>query len=140
MQKTTTFLMFVGDKAGKAEEAIRFYISLFKDSKITSLSKYEADEPGGKKGMLRHAAFTLQGQDYMAIDSAGPHQFDFTPSISIFVHCEDEREIDMLHGKLADGGQELMPLGDYGFSRKFAWVNDRYGVSWQLNLGALRFA
>lgn len=133
MQKTTTFLMFVGDKAGKAEEAIRFYTSLFPDSEIKSISKYENDEPGGKKGMTRLAHFTLQGQGYMAIDSSAPHKFDFTPSISIFVHCDSEAEIDTLYGKLMSGGQALMPIDNYGFSKKFGWVADRYGVSWQVN-------
>jgi predicted 3-demethylubiquinone-9 3-methyltransferase (glyoxalase superfamily) len=132
MQKTTTFLMFVGDKAGKAEEAMRFYTSLFMDSEIKSMTKYQADEQGGKKGMVKHAVFKLQGQEYMAIDSTAPHQFTFTPSISIFIQCEDEAEIDDLYKKLSQAGRELMPLDNYGFSRKFGWVNDRYGVSWQI--------
>ena len=134
MQKTTTFLMFVGDQAGKAEEAMRLYTSLFKNSEIKSIQKYESDEPGGKKGMVRHATFTIAGQEYMAIDSTGPHQFTFTPSISVFVDCESEAEIDSLYAKLSEGGGVMMPLDNYGFSRKFAWVGDRYGVSWQLIL------
>ena len=134
MQKTATFLMFVGDKAGKAEEAMGFYTSLFKDSGIKSITKYESDEPGGKQGMVKYAVFTLQGQEYMAMDSTGPHAFTFTPSISIFIRCEDEAEIDRLYKKLSEAGRELMPLNNYGFSRKFGWVSDRYGVSWQMNL------
>lgn len=118
MQKTTTFLMFVGDKAGKAEEAMGFYTPLFKDSGIKSMTKYESDEPGGKKGMVKYAIFTLQGQQYMAIDSTAPHHFTFTPSISIFIRCEDEAEIDRLYKKLSEAGRELMPLSNYGFSRE----------------------
>jgi predicted 3-demethylubiquinone-9 3-methyltransferase (glyoxalase superfamily) len=133
MQKITTFLMFVGEQAGKAEEAILFYTSLFRDSSIQSIIKFEADEQGGKKGMVRSAAFVLQGQEYMAMDSM-PHAFTFTPSISLFVHCEDEAEIKHLYEKLSESGQVLMPIDDYGFSRRFGWVNDRFGVSWQLNL------
>jgi predicted 3-demethylubiquinone-9 3-methyltransferase (glyoxalase superfamily) len=82
--------------------------------------------------MVKHAVFKLQGQEYMAIDSTAPHQFTFTPSISIFIQCEDEAEIDDLYKKLSQAGRELMPLDNYGFSRKFGWVNDRYGVSWQI--------
>ena len=134
MQKTTTFLMFVGDMAGKAEEAMRSYTLLFPNSQIKSIAKYESDEPGGKKGMVKFAVFTLHGLDYMAIDSTAPHQFTFTPSISIFVQCDNEAELDNLYKKLSEAGRELMPLDNYGFSRKFGWVNDRYGVSWQMNL------
>lgn len=70
----------------------------------------------------------------MAIDSAAQHQFNFTPSMSLFVGCETEEELDLLFGALSEAGQVLMPLDDYGFSRRFAWVNDRFGASWQLNL------
>ncbi len=61
-------------------------------------------------------------------------QFTFTPSFSIFVTCNTEEELDNLYEKLGEGRQALMPLGDYGFSKKFGWINDRFGVSWQLNL------
>ncbi len=134
MQKTTTFLMFVGDKAGKAEEAMRLYTSLFKNSEIKSIQKYEKDEPGGKKGMVKQAIFTISGQEYMVNDSTAPHQFTFTPSISILVNCESEAEIDSLYAKLSEGGGVMMPLDNYGFSRKFGWIADKYGVSWQLHL------
>lgn len=126
--------MFVGDTAGKAEEAIRFYTSLFRYSHITGIEKYKAGEPGGREGMVKAATFVLDGQEYMASDSAGPHQFGFTPAISIFVHCQSEEEQHMLYSKLSEGGSIMMPLDAYGFSKRFAWVADRYGVSWQLNL------
>jgi predicted 3-demethylubiquinone-9 3-methyltransferase (glyoxalase superfamily) len=134
MQKTTTFLMFVGDKAGKAEEAITFYTSLFEDSRIEKITKREKDEYGEKKGTVQQAVFTIQGQQYMAMDSSVGHRFDFTPSISIFVKCESENEINELYKRLSSGGQVLMELANYGFSKKIGWVNDRYGVSWQVNL------
>jgi predicted 3-demethylubiquinone-9 3-methyltransferase (glyoxalase superfamily) len=70
----------------------------------------------------------------MALDSALQHEFTFTPSMSIFVQCESEKEIDSLYKRFIDGGSAQMPLDNYGFSRKFAWVADSYGVSWQLNL------
>ena len=128
-QKITTFLMFEGD----AEEAMTFYISLFDASEIISISRYGADGPGAE-GTVQHATFTLAGQQYMCIDSAIKHEFGFTPAISLFVQCEDEAELDRLYAALAAQGAELMPLGSYGFSAKFGWVNDRFGVSWQLNL------
>ena len=80
------------------------------------------------------ATFTIAGQTFMAIDSAMKHDFTFTPSMSLFVDCADEAEIDALFAKLSEGGKVLMPLAAYPFSRKFAWLSDRFGVSWQLNL------
>jgi predicted 3-demethylubiquinone-9 3-methyltransferase (glyoxalase superfamily) len=134
MQKTITFLMFVGKQCGKAEEAIKLYTSLFKDSEIKSIEYYKANDPGGNEGSVKHAHFTLSGTEYMAIDGAGEHNFSFTPSISIFVDCEDDEEIEMLFKTLSDQGGVMMPLGDYGFSKKFGWLADKYGVTWQLNL------
>ncbi|MEU9161219.1 VOC family protein [Streptomyces sp. NPDC048424] len=134
-QKITTFLMF----EGRAEEAMGFYLSLFDDAEVLSISRYGPDEPGpgaGPEGTVRHATFSLAGQQLMCIDSPVNHAFGFTPAVSLYVQCEDEAEIDRLYGALAEQGQELMPLGSYGFSHRFGWVNDRFGVSWQLNLAA----
>ena len=135
--KITTFLMFEGD----AEEAITFYISLFDDSEIVSIKKYESDGPGGPEaeGTVQNAVFTLKGQQYMAFDSYMEHGFTFTPSISLFVECESEEELGTLFEKLKEGGEVMMPLDDYGFSKKFGWVQDRFGVSWQLNFGELNY-
>jgi predicted 3-demethylubiquinone-9 3-methyltransferase (glyoxalase superfamily) len=80
------------------------------------------------------AHFAFAGQSVMCIDSPVKHEFDFTPSFSFFVECESEEEIDRLVAALGEDGALLMPPDDYGFSRKFAWLNDRFGVSWQLNL------
>ncbi|GLW11640.1 VOC family protein [Microtetraspora sp. NBRC 13810] len=128
-QKITTFLMF----EGKAEEAITFYTSLFPDAEIISLDRYGAGE-AGEEGSVRHATFSLAGQRYMAIDSSVKHAFTFTPAVSLYVQCESEEELDRLYAALGDGGTPLMPLDDYGFSTGFGWLNDRFGVSWQLNL------
>lgn len=136
MQKTITFFMFVGDQFGKAEEAIKLYTSLFRNSEIKYIVYYKDGEPGGKEGTIKQAIFTLAGQEYMAIDSPLEHAFAFTPAISIFVNCESEQEIDELYQKLSDGGSDMMPLGEYGFSKKFGWVSDKYSVSWQLNFNA----
>jgi predicted 3-demethylubiquinone-9 3-methyltransferase (glyoxalase superfamily) len=130
-RKITTFLMFEGD----AEEAMAFYLSLFDDAEVVSITRYGADGPG-KEGSVQHATFSLAGEHFICIDSPAKHDFTFTPAISLFVQCENEAEIDRLYGSLADQGAELMPVGNYGFSSKFGWVNDRFGVSWQLNLPA----
>jgi predicted 3-demethylubiquinone-9 3-methyltransferase (glyoxalase superfamily) len=137
MQKTITSLMFVGDQCGKAEEAIKFYVSLLNNSEVKNILYYMEGEQGGEAGTVKHATFTLAGQEYMASDSSLMHKFSFTPAISIFVNCDNDEEIEILFKKLSDGGNAFMPLSNYGFSKKFAWLNDRYGVSWQLNLAAL---
>jgi predicted 3-demethylubiquinone-9 3-methyltransferase (glyoxalase superfamily) len=127
--QVTPFLMF----DGKAEEAMNFYVSLFPDSRVISISRYG---PGasGKEGTVMLAVFALAGQSVMCIDSPAKHDFTFTPAMSLFVDCSTETQLDDLFAKLSEGGQVMMPLDNYGFSRKFGWVSDRYGVSWQLNL------
>lgn len=128
-QKITTFLMFEGD----AEEAMTFYTSLFTGAEITSISRYGAGEAGAE-GTVQHATFTLAGQQFACIDSSVAHDFTFTPSVSLFVNCETEAEIDRLYAALSENGKVFMPLGEYGFSAKFGWVADRFGLSWQLTL------
>lgn len=125
--KISTYLMF----EGKAEEAIRFYVSLFPNSEITELNHHQE---GDLKGKVLTAYFTLNKQNFMAIDSPAVHDFTFTPAISIFVECESEEELDKTFAQLNEGGKALMPVDDYGFSKKFGWTEDKYGVSWQLNL------
>jgi predicted 3-demethylubiquinone-9 3-methyltransferase (glyoxalase superfamily) len=133
MPETTPFLMFCGPHAGQAEEAIQFYVSLLNNSQILTIDRYGAneDEP---EGSVRLARFSLAGREYMALDSARGHNFTFTPAFSIFVTFETETEVTEFHEALSQGAAALMPLDNYGFSRKFAWLNDRYGVSWQMNL------
>jgi predicted 3-demethylubiquinone-9 3-methyltransferase (glyoxalase superfamily) len=133
MQKTTTFFMFVGEQFGKAEEAIHFYVSLFKNSQIINIARYGTGEQG-PEGAISHAVFTLNGQEYMAMESNLEHHFTFTPAVSIFVNCETEEEIDTLFQKLSDSGSVQMELNKYPFSEKFGWVTDKYSLSWQLNL------
>lgn len=134
MQKPITpVLMFSGDQHGKAEEAITFYTATFPNSRITSIVKYGPDQSPEPEGTVQTATFELNGTPYLAMDSAQPHPFNFTPSVSFFVTAADDAEFDTLFTALADGGQTLMAPDNYGFSRKFAWLNDRYGVSWQIN-------
>lgn len=127
--KITTFLMF----SGSAEEAMTLYLSLFPGSKLVSITRYGANE-AGKEGTVQHAIFELCGEQLMCIDSPAQHAFTFTPAMSLFVTCAVEAELQKLFAALSEDGQILMPLDNYGFSTKFAWVQDRFGVSWQLNL------
>ncbi|GAA3658768.1 VOC family protein [Nonomuraea antimicrobica] len=129
-QKITTFLMF---QNGDAEEAMNFYVSLFDDAEVVAVERYGPGEQGAQ-GSVKHATFRLAGQEYMCIDSAVRHEFGFTPSMSLYVGCDSEQELQRLYDALGEGGQALMPLDSYGFSTRFGWVNDRFGVSWQLNL------
>jgi predicted 3-demethylubiquinone-9 3-methyltransferase (glyoxalase superfamily) len=129
MQKATTFLMFDGN----AEEAMNFYVSLFDNAEIKTISRFTKDGPG-KEGSVKLAVFTIEEQEFMCIDSPVKHAFTFTPAISIFINCKRESEIDSLFEKLSDGGQIFMPLNKYPFSDKFGWCADKYGVSWQVDL------
>jgi len=132
MAKTITpFLMFEGD----AEAAMTLYTAVFSNAEIVQIERYAAGEPG-REGSVKRAYFTVCGQPLQCTDSPMHHAFTFTPSISLFVDCDDEAELERVFGALADGGKVLMPLNDYGFSRRFGWVSDRFGVSWQLNLPA----
>jgi predicted 3-demethylubiquinone-9 3-methyltransferase (glyoxalase superfamily) len=120
-QKIAPCLMFVGKQSGKAEEAMNFYTSLFPNSKITMISRYTA---GGRDpvGTINHAEFTLNGQDFMAMDSALEHLFGFSEAISFLVSCEIQTEIDKFWNELTAEG-EPGPCG---------WLKDKYGVSWQI--------
>jgi predicted 3-demethylubiquinone-9 3-methyltransferase (glyoxalase superfamily) len=116
MQKITTYLWFDDN----AEEAMKFYTSLFKNSKILSTSRYPEGSPG-KPGTLMTGSFQLDGQEFMALNG-GP-QFPFTEAISLLVNCENQQEVDELWAKLiADGGQES----------QCGWLKDKFGVSWQI--------
>ena len=115
MQKINPFLWF----DGKAEEAMNFYVSIFKNSKVVSVSRY-GDAGPGPKGSVMVAAFQLEGQDFFALNG-GP-QFSFTPAISFFVNCETQQEVDALWEKLSAGGR----------TDRCGWLSDKYGVSWQI--------
>jgi predicted 3-demethylubiquinone-9 3-methyltransferase (glyoxalase superfamily) len=115
MQKITPFLWF----DGLAEEAMNFYVSIFKNSKVINVSRYGEGGPG-PKGTVMSATFQLEGQQFMALNG-GP-LFTFTPAISLFVNCETQEEVDELWNKLsADGSEE-----------RCGWLKDKYGLSWQI--------
>ncbi|AWX57889.1 MULTISPECIES: VOC family protein [Brevibacillus] len=123
VQAITTFFMF----HGQAEEAMKFYTSIFDRSEIKQVMHHE-------NGQVLHATFTLKDQTFMCIDNTNGDYHAFTPAISLFVDCDTEEEVDRVFGQLSSDGQVLMPLGQYPFSEKFGWVQDRYGLSWQINL------
>jgi predicted 3-demethylubiquinone-9 3-methyltransferase (glyoxalase superfamily) len=122
-----TMLMFTG----QAEEAIGFYTGLFDDSGIESVEHYGDNVPG-MAGQIVHARVRVAGQLVLAMDSAPVHDFTFTPSTSFFVSCDSDVEVDRLFAALSEGGSVLMGLDTYPFAKRYAWVNDRFGVSWQL--------
>ena len=125
--KIRTHIMF----DGVAEEAMNYYVSLFPNSIVLDAQWYEE---GDSKGKLYAGYFTLAGREFICIDTPIKHDFGITPAISIFVDCDSASEQEALLESLSTGGEVFMPLDDYGFSRRFAWVQDRFGVSWQLNL------
>jgi len=115
MQKITPFLWF----NDKAEEAMNFYVSIFKNSKVGTVTRY-GDAGPGPKGSVMSATFQLDGQDFFALNG-GP-QFSFTPAISFFVNCETQQEVDELWEKLSAGGRK----------DRCGWLQDKYGLSWQI--------
>ena len=125
----TPFLMFQGE----ASEAIELYAGALPGGEVLEMRRYGAEGPG-PEGTVMMATLSLAGQKLMVIDSPVKHAFGFTPASSLFVNCASEAELDRLVETLGQGGQMLMAPGDHGFSRKFCWLADRFGVSWQLNL------
>lgn len=115
MPKITPFLWF----DNQAEEAMNFYVSIFKNSKVGKVTRYGEAGPG-PKGTVMSATFHLEGQDFMALNG-GPH-FSFTPAISLFVNCETQEEVDELWEKLSAGGKK----------ERCGWLKDKYGLSWQI--------
>ena len=124
------FLMF----DGQAEEAMRFYVSLFPGAEVIEIARY-GKGAAGAEGKVSRARFSVGGQTIQCTDSTVKQAFTFTPATSLFVQCTSKERMYILVEKLSDGGQVFMPLDDYGFSKLFAWVADRFGVSWQLSLG-----
>jgi predicted 3-demethylubiquinone-9 3-methyltransferase (glyoxalase superfamily) len=121
-QKITPTLMFTEQQSGKAEDAMSFYASVFHDSNVNSINRYGAGEEPDREGTVRHAVFTLEGQDFAAMDSAHPHGFGFNEAISLQVHCDTQQEIDYYWDKLsADPSAE-----------QCGWLKDKYGLSWQI--------
>ncbi len=120
MQKITPFLWFNDN----VEEAMNFYISIFRDSKIISINRY-GEGGRGPAGTVMTATFQLEGQEFMVLNG-GP-EFEFTEAISFFVNCETQEEVDELWEKLSEGGEES----------QCGWLKDKFGLSWQIIPSAL---
>jgi predicted 3-demethylubiquinone-9 3-methyltransferase (glyoxalase superfamily) len=120
MQKITPFLWFDNN----AEEAVNFYISIFKNSRIVNITRYGESGPG-PKGTVMTVAFHLDRQEFTALNG-GP-EFTFSPAISFVVNCETQAEVDELWAKLSKGGEKL----------QCGWLKDKYGLSWQIIPSAL---
>jgi len=122
----------------QAEEAAGFYTSLFSDSTIKNISRYGKEGfevHGQKEGTALTVEFQLNGQLFNALNG-GPH-FKFNPSVSFYVVCETEKEVNLLWEKLSEGGSVMMALDKYDWSGRYGWLNDRFGLSWQIALGKL---
>ncbi len=118
---------------GNAENAMNFYMELFENSKIINVSRWGNGAPVAE-GKIMQATFELNGNLFMCSDSPPVHDWDFSPAISNYINCENEDEMIRLFSKLSENGKITMPLNNYGFSQKFGWVIDQFGISWQLNL------
>jgi predicted 3-demethylubiquinone-9 3-methyltransferase (glyoxalase superfamily) len=116
-----------------AENAMNFYVELFDNSRIINVQRWGKDAPV-EEGKIMQATFELDGNLFMCSDSPPVHDWDFTPAVSTYIECENESELQRLFSKLSENGRVTMPLDNYGFSQKFGWVIDQFGVSWQLNL------
>jgi len=121
-QRITPTLMFVGDVVGKAEEAIRFYVSVFHDARVGDVLRYGRGEEPDKEGTIKHASFRLEGQEFAAMDSARTHDFAFNEAISFIVNCDTQEEIDYYWGRLSADPK----------AEQCGWLKDRYGLSWQI--------
>ena len=118
---------------GNATDALDTYSTVFSDFIVEHIEKYGEDEQG-KPGTIRQAHVSFAGHRLIVIDSPPVHEFDFTPSMSLFVDFESEEALEMAFAQLSADGKTMMPLNDYGFSKRFGWLSDKFGVSWQLNL------
>lgn len=126
-QKITPTLMFAGDVCSKAEEALQFYTSVFKNGSIDDVTRYGENDAPDKPGTVRHASFTLEGQQFAAMDSAREHNFTFNEAVSLIINCDNQAEIDYYWEKLS-----AVPE-----SEQCGWLKDKYGVSWQVTPVAL---
>lgn len=130
MNMAYPFFMFTNCKT---EEAINLYAEIFSDVKIENLVRWTGDHPMGPAGKVQSVFFTIKGTTFRFMDSEG-HNHSLTPSTSIYVDCSDEAELRRAHKMLTDGGFELMPLDEYPFAKLYCWVQDKFGLTWQLSL------
>ncbi|MEX2543245.1 MAG: VOC family protein [Trueperaceae bacterium] len=122
-QAIVPFLMFVGTQNGRAEEAARFYASVFENSGVETIEHFGAEDDV-TEGTVKRALYSLDGQEFMALDGGLAHDFTFTEAVSFMVGCESQKEVDYFWGKLSEGGDER--------AQQCGWLKDKFGVSWQV--------
>jgi predicted 3-demethylubiquinone-9 3-methyltransferase (glyoxalase superfamily) len=141
-QKLSIFLMFHGN----AEEAMSFYTSVFENAEVVHVIRARGEDTGWTEGTLQYGIFKIAGQQVVCMNTPPPgsrahntapwHEFKFNPAITIYVERDSKEDFDKLYEALIEGGEIYLPAQSYGFSPKFAWVNDRYGISWRINLSS----
>jgi len=141
-QKLSIFLMFHGN----AEEAMNFYTSVFENAEVVHVIRARAEDAGWAEGTLQYGIFKIAGQQVICTNTPPPgsrahdvapwHEFTFNPAITIYVERDSKEDFDKLYEALVEGGKIYMPAQSYDFSPKFAWVNDRYGISWRISLSS----
>lgn len=119
---------------GRGEEAMLRYVEVFGDASVVFIKRYGPNAVGAAEESVMQAVFEIYGQRIMLTESPIKHPFDFTPGVSLFVDFDSAAELDRVFAALSEGGFVMMPLDNYGFSERFAFIQDRYGISWQLNL------
>lgn len=132
MTRAMPFLTFQPSRGQSAAEAMKTYVELFSDGCIITDQRYGPDGPG-PEGTVVMAEFVVAGQHIRCSDSFVEHEWNITPGTSIMVDCDSTAELERLFASLGEGGRTYMPLDDYGFG-PFGWVEDRFGVSWQLGV------
>jgi predicted 3-demethylubiquinone-9 3-methyltransferase (glyoxalase superfamily) len=121
-QKITPCFMFTGKQYGRVDDAIAHYSEIFDDAKVEGILRYGSNELPDTEGKVKHAQMVLNGQKFMFMESARPHNFTFTEGVSLTIHCDDQEEIDYYWNQLTQSGEESM----------CGWLKDKFGVSWQI--------
>jgi len=129
VQKIIPTLMFTGDVCGRAEEAVGHYVSIFSAANVGAIVRYDKNEEPDKEGTIKHAGFTLEGQEFAAMDSARRHEFGFNEAVSFIISCKDQAEIDRYWDPLTAGGDPSAQI--------CGWLKDKFGVSWQVTPSVL---
>ena len=130
IQRIIPFLLF----EGQAEKALNFYVSIFPDSKVSIIEYHKKGQNPNNRTSIFRASFSLCGQEFMCGDTLEQHDFTFTPSLSMFISIASVSELESVFAALSENGKTHKPIGNYGFSKCYAWVQDKFGVSWQLNV------
>ncbi|MFI0450323.1 VOC family protein [Actinomadura sp. 6N118] len=141
-QKIAIFLGFDGN----AEEAMNFYTSLFEDGEVLQVIRARAEDPGWAEGTLQYGIFRVAGQQLVCMNTPPPESplhgtarwqdFTVNPAVTLYAQRHSREDFDKLYDALSEGGEVYMPAQNYGFSPRFAWVNDRFGISWRIDLSS----